>query len=87
MEDQADPLVNWIKSMPASERPTKAAYPVNDDPFATAVVNKVQVLSEGLGISTAYKQVYPPTQTDFSAIGAQIKSAGADLLVQGSVAD
>jgi branched-chain amino acid transport system substrate-binding protein len=87
VQDQADPLINWIKSMPAAQRPTKAAYPVNDDPFAAAVVDKVQVLAEGLGIQTAYKQVYPPTQTDFSAIGAQLKSAGADLLVQGSVAD
>jgi branched-chain amino acid transport system substrate-binding protein len=60
---------------------------VNDDPFAAAVINKVQVLSEGLGITSAYKQVYPPTQTDFSSIGAQIKNSGADLLVQGSVAD
>ena len=87
VEDQADPLVNWIRSMPAAQRPTRAAYPVNDDPFAAAVVNKVQVLAEPLGVVSAYKQVYPPTQTDFSAIGAQLKSAGADLLVQGSVAD
>jgi branched-chain amino acid transport system substrate-binding protein len=86
-EDQADPLVNWIKSLPAGQRPTKAGYPVNDDPFASAVVNKVQVLSEAMGIQSVYKQVYPPTQTDFSSIGAQLKQAGADLLVQGSVAD
>src|SRR5438309_3356620 len=87
VEDQADPLINWIKSLPQSQRPTKAAYPVNDDPFATAVVNKVQVLAEGLGIQTAYKQTYPPTQTDFSAIGAQLKAAGVDMLIQGSIAD
>jgi branched-chain amino acid transport system substrate-binding protein len=87
VEDQADPLVNWIKSMPASQRPTKAAYPVNDDPFATAVVDKVQQLLAPVGVPSVYHQVYPPTQTDFSAIGAQLKSAGADLLVQGSVAD
>src|ERR1700704_4495697 len=46
VQDQADPLINWIKSMPAAQRPTKAAYPVNDDPFAAAVVDKVQVLAE-----------------------------------------
>jgi branched-chain amino acid transport system substrate-binding protein len=87
VENQADPLVNWIKSMPPAQRPTRAAYPVNDDPFAAAVVNRVQALAEPLGVSSAYRQVYPPTQTDFSAIGAQLKAAGADLLVQGSVAD
>jgi branched-chain amino acid transport system substrate-binding protein len=86
-EDQADPLVNWVKSLPAAQRPTKAAYPVNDDPFAAAVVNKVQQLLEPAGIPSVYKQIYPPTQTDFSSIGAQIKASGADLLVQGSVAD
>jgi len=87
IEDQADPLVNWIKSLPASDRPTKAAYPSADDPFATSVIDKVQALAEPVGVPTVYKQLYPPTQTDFTAIGAQLKSAGVDMLVQGSVAD
>jgi branched-chain amino acid transport system substrate-binding protein len=87
VEHQADPLVDWIKSLPAGQRPTVAGYPVNDDPFAQAVVNAVQKAFEGMGIKTGYKQVYPPTQTDFTSIGASMKAAGVDILVQGSVAD
>ncbi len=87
VEHQADPLVDWIKSLPADQRPKVAGYPVNDDPFAQAVVNTVQAAFEGMGIKTGYKQVYPPTQTDFTSIGAAMKAAGVDILVQGSVAD
>ncbi len=87
VEHQADPLVAWIKSLPADQRPTVAGYPTNDDPFAEAVENTVQSDFEAMGIKTGYKQVYPPTQTDFTSIGAAMKSAGVDILVQGSVAD
>jgi branched-chain amino acid transport system substrate-binding protein len=87
VEHQADPLVSWINSLPADQRPTVAGYPTNDDPFAQAVVDTVQKAFEGMGIKTGYKQTYPPTQTDFTAIGSQMKAAHVDILVQGSVAD
>ena len=87
VEHQADPLVDWIRSLPAAQRPTVAGYPVNNDPFAQAVVDAVQKAFEGMGLKTGYKQVYPPTQTDFTSIGAAMKAAGVDVLVQGSLAD
>jgi branched-chain amino acid transport system substrate-binding protein len=87
VEHQADPLVDWVKSLPAAQRPTVAGYPTNDDPFAQAVIDTVQAAFEGMGIKTGYKQTYPPTQTDFTSIGSQMKSAKVDILVQGSVAD
>lgn len=87
VEHQADPLVSWIKSLPADQRPTVAGYPTNDDPFAQAVIDTVQAAFEGMGIKTGYKQTYPPTQTDFTSIGTQLKAAKVDILVQGSVAD
>jgi branched-chain amino acid transport system substrate-binding protein len=87
VEHQADPLVNWIKSLPADQRPTVAGYPTNDDPFAQAVIDTVRAAFEGMGIKTGYKQTYPPTQTDFTSIGTQMKAAKVDILVQGSVAD
>jgi branched-chain amino acid transport system substrate-binding protein len=87
VEHQADPLVNWMTSLSAGQRPTVAGYPTNDDPFAQAVVDTVQKAFEGMSIKTGYKQTYPPTQTDFTSIGTQMKHAGVDILVQGSVAD
>jgi branched-chain amino acid transport system substrate-binding protein len=38
--DQYDPLTNWIKSLPAGQRPKTAAYPIVDNPFKT-VYSKV----------------------------------------------
>jgi branched-chain amino acid transport system substrate-binding protein len=87
VEHQADPIVAWVKSLPAGQKPTIAGYPTNDDPFAQAVVDTVQKAFEAMGIKTGYRQTYPPTQTDFTSIGSSMKSAGVDILVQGSVAD
>ena len=87
VEHQADPIVDWVKQLPAGQKPTVAGYPTNDDPFAQAVVDTVQKAFEGMGIKTGYKQTYPPTQTDFTSIGTSMKAAGVDILVQGSVAD
>jgi branched-chain amino acid transport system substrate-binding protein len=88
VEHQADPLVDWIKSLSPDQRPNVAGYPTQDDPFAQAVVDTVQKDFEGMGIKTGYPvQTYPPTQTDFTSIGAQLKAAKVDILVQGSVAD
>src|SRR5256714_9120693 len=87
VEHQADPLVNWIQSLPADQRPTIAGYPTNDDPFAQAVGDTVRTAVEAMGIKTCYKRTYPPTQTDFTSIRSAMKAAHVDILVQGSVAD
>jgi branched-chain amino acid transport system substrate-binding protein len=87
VDHQADPLVAWVRTLPRGRRPARAAYPVSDDPFAAAVIDTAQRAFEALGVRTVYRHVYPPTQTDFTSIGAQLQAAGADLLVQGSVAD
>ena len=42
VKDYLLPFVTWIKSLPPSERPTTAAYPMADDPFADPPVQVVQ---------------------------------------------
>ncbi len=37
-----DPLVNWLKSLPAGQRPTSAAYPIANDPFTILQVQRAQ---------------------------------------------
>ena len=34
IEDELVPFVNWIASLPPSQRPKTAAYPMAQDPFA-----------------------------------------------------
>ena len=48
------PLVDWIKSLPPSQRPTSAAYPSVNDPFSLPAVATAQTALHKLGIRTAY---------------------------------
>src|SRR6266571_1761393 len=47
---QYDPLTNWIKSLPAGQRPTSAAYPIIDNPFTIPPEQRAKRLLEGAGI-------------------------------------
>ena len=42
IEDEMIPFVNWVASLPASQRPKTAAYPMADDPFADPPVQVAQ---------------------------------------------
>jgi branched-chain amino acid transport system substrate-binding protein len=84
-DHQADPFVQYILSLPADQRPKSAAYPQQDDPFVSATEDGAQATLEGAGIKTVYKQVYPPTQTDFSAIAAAVKASGAEIVLGGTI--
>ena len=86
-EKQADPFVNYILSLPADQRPTSAAYPQQDDPFVSATEDGAQATLEAAGIKTVYKQVYPPTQTDFASIAAAVKASKADIVLGGTIFD
>ncbi len=82
---QADPFVNYILSLPADQRPKTAAYPQQDDPFVSATEDGAQATLEAAGIRTVYKQVYPPTQTDFASIAAAVKASGAEIVLGGTI--
>ncbi len=84
---QADLFVQWVKSLPAAQRPKTAAYPTQDDPFAKPVIDSVQQQLEAAGIKTVYAKVYPPETTNFDTIANGVKGSGADLVAQGAVFD
>jgi branched-chain amino acid transport system substrate-binding protein len=86
-EKQADPFVDFILKLPADQRPKSAAYPQQDDPFVSATEDGAQARLEAAGIKTAYKQVYPPTQTDFASIAVAVKHSGADVVLGGTIFD
>jgi branched-chain amino acid transport system substrate-binding protein len=44
---------DWLKQLPASKRPTSAAYPTVYDPFAYPAVQTAQTFLQGIGIKTA----------------------------------
>jgi branched-chain amino acid transport system substrate-binding protein len=82
---QADVFVEWIKSLPADQRPKTAAYPAQDDPFAAPVVASMQKQLEALGVQTVYSSVYPAGTTNLQTIASQLAAKKPDLIAQGAV--
>ena len=82
---QADVFVDWIKSLPADQRPKTAAYPSQDDPFAAPVIESMQKQLEALGVQTVFSSVYPPDTTNFQSIASQMAAKKPDLIAQGAV--
>jgi branched-chain amino acid transport system substrate-binding protein len=82
---QADVFVDWIKSLPADQRPRTAAYPTQDDPFAAPVIEAMQKQLEGLGVKTVFTSTYPADTTNFQSIASQLASKKPDLIAQGAV--
>jgi branched-chain amino acid transport system substrate-binding protein len=82
---QADVFVNWVKSLPADQRPKTAAYPSQDDPFALPVIKSMQEQLEALGVGTVYSEVYPADTTNFQSVASTLASKKPDLVAQGAV--
>ena len=81
---ELDPLVAWIKSLPASERPKSAAYPMADDPFATPQVQQAQSELQPLGIRTVYSKIFPEEVPDYKPNADLVAASGAQMVVLGS---
>src|SRR5262249_52472997 len=84
-QHQADVFVDWIKSLPADQRPKTAAYPTQDDPFTTPVIASMQKQLEALGIQTVFSATYPPDTANFQSIASQLAGKRPDLIAQGAV--
>jgi branched-chain amino acid transport system substrate-binding protein len=82
--DEMVPFVNWIASMPASQRPKTAAYPMANDPFAIPPVQLAQKELQALGVKTVYSQVFPEEVADYKAPADQVAATGAQIVVLGS---
>jgi branched-chain amino acid transport system substrate-binding protein len=82
---QADVFVDWIKSLPADQRPATAAYPTQDDPFAAPVIESMRKQLEAVGVKTVYSSTYPADTTNFQSIASQMASKKPDLIAQGAV--
>jgi branched-chain amino acid transport system substrate-binding protein len=78
------PFVDFILSLPASQRPKTAAYPSLDDPFASPIADAMQTQFEAAGIKTVFKQIYPPETTDLTSIIEKVVTANPDMVVAGT---
>ena len=81
--DEMVPFVKWIESLPASERPKTAAYPMAQDPFADPPVQLAQTLLQNLGIRTVYSNIFPENGA-YKTPAQQVAASGAQIVVLGS---
>ncbi len=79
-----DVFVNYLKSLPADQRPATAAYAELDDPFAAPLAEDIRQKLEAIGVRTVYKQVYPSETMDLSPIMGAIAALHPDLIVGGT---
>jgi branched-chain amino acid transport system substrate-binding protein len=80
----ADVLAKYILSLPKSQRPKTAAYPMLDDPFAAPPIQRLQKILEKNGIKTVYSKIYPAETTDYSPIIQAVVNAKPDLIAAGT---
>jgi branched-chain amino acid transport system substrate-binding protein len=83
--DQLDPLTAWIKSLPASQRPKTAAYPIVDNPFTIPPEQRAQHQLEAMGVKTVYSKVLPPELPDARTSANQVAATNADAVLLGTV--
>jgi len=81
--NEMDPFAAWIKSLPASQRPKTAAYPMANDPFATPPVQRTASLLTPLGIKKSYEKIFPEEVADYKAPADDVASLKPDMVVLG----
>jgi branched-chain amino acid transport system substrate-binding protein len=84
IEDELVPFADWVKSLPASQRPKTAAYPMAQDPFADPPVQLTQSTLQAAGIRTVYSKIFPAEVPDYAPAAANVASSGAQIVVLGS---
>jgi branched-chain amino acid transport system substrate-binding protein len=84
VDDYMKPFVDWIKSLPSSQRPKTAAYPMVSDPFADPPVQTAQKELQALGIRTVYSKVLPAEVSAYKPAADQVAASGAQMVVLGS---
>src|SRR5947209_6486209 len=78
-------FTQYILSLPASQRPTSAAYATEDDPFTQPQVDLARKLLEQGGVKTVFYHVYPSDSTNYAPIAADVIASGAQVAVFGTL--
>jgi branched-chain amino acid transport system substrate-binding protein len=87
--NQMVPFANWVLSLPPGQRPTTAAYPMVDDPFADPpVITAASILQHG-GIKTLYYSHKPVTpnanDSNLISIANAVAAKNPQVVVLGTI--
>jgi branched-chain amino acid transport system substrate-binding protein len=78
-------FTQYIQSLPATQRPTTAAYATQDDPFTQPQVDTARKYLEKAGVKTVSYEVYPSETTDYTPIAQKMIHAKAQVIVTGTL--
>jgi branched-chain amino acid transport system substrate-binding protein len=82
--DEMVPFAKWVASLPASQRPKTAAYPMANDPFADPPVQLTQSMLSKVGVRTVYSHIFPAEVPDYAPAASNVAATHADVVVLGS---
>jgi branched-chain amino acid transport system substrate-binding protein len=83
--DQLLPFAKWVASLPPSQRPKTAAYPMGNDPFTVPMVTTAEHALQKAGVRTVYSKIFPEEVPDYHPIGDQVAAARPQMVVLGSI--
>lgn len=75
------PIAKWIASLPASQRPTTAAYVTSNNIFAQPQIAPAQAILQAAGVKTVYNQVFQTETTDFTPLIDGIAASKAQVAI------
>jgi len=84
IQDEMVPFAQWVSSLPASQRPKTAAYPMADDPFADPPVQLTQATLQKAGVKTVYSKIFPAEVADYAPAADNVAAKHPDVVVLGS---
>jgi branched-chain amino acid transport system substrate-binding protein len=88
--DYMKPLISWVRSLPAGQRPRTAAYPSTNDPVGQPAVAFAQQQLSKLGVRTVYTKVFNEVATvkqeptAYHSYAEATASSNAQVVVLGS---
>jgi len=82
--DTLVPFAKYLASLPASQQPKTAAYPMADDPFGYPPVQSAQSIMEAAGIRTVYSKIFPEEEADYTPAADDVAAAKPQVVVLGS---
>ena len=76
----ADPLWDWIVTLAPEQRPKRAAFVQQINPFLQGIVAAAALKAKALGIEVVTIETFSSDTQDFTAMMQKFKAAGIDLL-------
>jgi branched-chain amino acid transport system substrate-binding protein len=78
------PFARYLASLPASQRPTSAAYATENDPFDEPETEGAEPVMAAAGIKTVYNKTFPQEVADYTPIADAIAATHAQIVILGA---